>query len=117
MAFCVARGGKLYTGVIRETRHRDKGDLHPVDESKVMNHGFTINSYWGPRAETPARIAARCRNLLERLAAISPIFTGWTYVGRKNPPPIRRYEGPDALDEYFRDQYRTIALGELSETE
>ncbi len=79
-----------------------------------MKHGFHINSYWGRRPETPAQIAARCRDLLERLATISPIFTGWTYVGWKDPPRDQRYEGPEALDEYYRDRTETFVLGQPS---
>jgi hypothetical protein len=79
-----------------------------------VKHGFHINSYWGRRPETPAQIAARCRDLLEKLAAISPIFTGWTYVGWKDPPPNHRYQGPRALDEYYRDRTQTFILGHPS---
>ena len=82
-----------------------------------MQFGYGLNSYWGPRAETPQEIAGRCRTLLDRLAAISPIFTNWTYVVRKNPPPQQRYEGPQALAEYYNHRYQAGVLDPLTRDE
>ncbi len=48
-----------------------------------MTGGYRVNSYWGPRAEAPQKIAARCEALFDRLNAISPELSRWTYVGRK----------------------------------
>jgi hypothetical protein len=43
--------------------------------------GYDIQSYWGPRRETPAQIAVRFRRLLDTLAAIDPLFDGWKFFG------------------------------------
>lgn len=82
-----------------------------------MTDGYTVNSYWGPRKDTPARLAERSRALLDRLGAISPDFSDWTYVGQKNPPPGRDYAGPDALEAYYRDKTHTVRIDRTLKTD
>ena len=80
-----------------------------------LKRGFVINSYWGPRPETPVEIAARCQTLLNRLAAISPKFSGWNFVGRKPPPQGRQQGRMDTpAERYWRGSY-TIAADDLSD--
>ena len=40
---------------------------------------FNIQSYWGPRGETPEAIANRYIRMVEALARIDPVFTPWWY--------------------------------------
>ena len=79
-----------------------------------MNTSFTVNSYWGPRREGPGQIAARCRALLKSLGRISPDFVDWNFVGRVPSPINRPYDGPAAIAEFLRDQYRTVAFANMS---
>jgi hypothetical protein len=80
-----------------------------------LKNGFVINSYWGPRPETPAEIAARCQTLLNRLAAISPKFSGWNFVGRKPPPQCRQKGQMDSLAERYLGGSYTIAADHFSD--
>src|SRR5258708_31104584 len=73
-----------------------------------LKSGFLISSYWGPRPETPAQIAVRCQILLDRLAAISPKFLGWTFIGRKQHPGPQSGQAGSLLERYTRGSY-TIA--------
>jgi hypothetical protein len=79
-----------------------------------MTGEIIINSYWGPRPERPAELAGRCRQLLDRLASISPHFSNWSFVGRAPSSVAGQYKGPDGVADFFRDQYRTVALEYLS---
>jgi hypothetical protein len=38
---------------------------------------YDINSYWGPRRETPQTCAARLSRMLDALSAIDPVFGNW----------------------------------------
>jgi hypothetical protein len=78
-----------------------------------MTAQMTINSYWGPRPERPAELAGRCRQLLGTLASISPSFSNWSFVGRAPSSVTGQYKGPDGVANFFRDQYRTVALQDL----
>ena len=42
---------------------------------------YNIQSYWGPREETPESIANRYIRTVEALARIDPVFTPWWYGG------------------------------------
>lgn len=75
----------------------------------------TINSYWGPRSEQPAQIAGRCRQLLNRLATISPSFANWSFVSRVPSSVIGDYDGPNGVAKFFREQYQTVTLRDLGE--
>lgn len=80
-----------------------------------LKNGFFISSYWGPRPETPVEIAARCQTLLNRLAAISPKFSGWNFVGRKPRPQGGQQGRMDTpAERYLRGSY-TIAADHLSD--
>jgi hypothetical protein len=82
-----------------------------------LKDGLTITAYWGPRPETPVQIAARCQILLDCLAAISPVFSGWTYVGRRTQA-VRPQNGvQDTPEERYRDSYHTVALDRPSEAD
>jgi hypothetical protein len=76
-----------------------------------LKNGFIITAYWGPRPEAPGQIAARCQVLLDRLAAISPKFSSWTFIGR-NRPPQSNPQGTSG-GRYRRGSY-TVAADHLS---
>lgn len=42
---------------------------------------FYIQSFWGPRGETPEAIANRYIRMVEALVRIDPVFTPWLYWG------------------------------------
>jgi hypothetical protein len=78
-----------------------------------LKSGFLISSYWGPRPEAPAQIAARCRIMLGRLAAVSPKFSGWTFIGRTQHPGRQSGRAASPLERYARRSY-TIAADHLT---
>jgi len=41
---------------------------------------FATQAFWGPRRETPAALAARLINMLDRLKAVDPVFDGWLWT-------------------------------------
>jgi hypothetical protein len=47
--------------------------------------GYSINTWWGPRQETPKAIATRFLSLVDRLATIDPVFDNWIYGLDKEP--------------------------------
>ncbi len=53
-----------------------------------MTSGFDINSYWGPRRQSPAEIASILRTMLDTLAAIDSLFSNWTFVGETRAVPL-----------------------------
>ena len=46
---------------------------------RIRNY-FATQTFWGPRRETPAALAARFLNLLDRLKAVDPVFDGWLWT-------------------------------------
>jgi hypothetical protein len=46
---------------------------------RIRNY-FAADAIWGPRRETPAALAARFINLLDRLKAVDPVFDGWLWT-------------------------------------
>jgi hypothetical protein len=48
-----------------------------------MSAGYRIITYWGPRQETPAELAPRMLRMLEGLAQIDPLLSGWQWFGNK----------------------------------
>jgi len=46
---------------------------------RIRNY-FATQAIWGPRRETPAALAARFVNLLDRLKAVDPVFGGWLWT-------------------------------------
>ena len=49
---------------------------------------YNIQSYWGPRGETPEVIAARYIKMVESFEKIDPVFTPWFFLGAKDLMPF-----------------------------
>jgi hypothetical protein len=43
--------------------------------------GYVIQSYWGPRRETPAQLGSRYWRMLQTVSEVNPAFTGWKFIG------------------------------------
>jgi hypothetical protein len=43
--------------------------------------GYAIQSYWGPRRETPEQMGRRFWKMLKTLSAVNPAFSGWKFIG------------------------------------
>ena len=54
-----------------------------------MSNAYRIITYWGPRRETPAELAPRMLRMLEGLAQIDPLLSGWQWFGGKKLVPER----------------------------
>ena len=50
---------------------------------EIKNY-FAADSFWGPRRETPAALAARFVDLLDRLKAVDPVFDGWLWTDKND---------------------------------
>ena len=50
---------------------------------EIKNY-FEADSFWGPRRETPAALAARFVDLLDRLKAVDPVFDGWLWTDKND---------------------------------
>ena len=63
---------------------------------------FNINSFWGPREETPEAIANRYVRMVEALVRIDPVFTPWFFVGARKTLPFdqARARLPALIAEY-----------------
>jgi immunity protein 52 of polymorphic toxin system len=46
-----------------------------------MSDAYQIIAYWGPRLETPAGLAPRMLRMLDGLAQIDPLLSGWQWFG------------------------------------
>jgi hypothetical protein len=46
-----------------------------------MSHAYRIITYWGARRETPAQLAPRMLQMLQGLAQIDPLLSGWQWFG------------------------------------
>jgi len=57
-----------------------------------MSDAYRVLAYWGPRLETPADLAPHMLRMLEGLAQIDPLLSGWQWFGGKKLVPERELD-------------------------
>src|SRR5580698_947814 len=72
--------------------------------SRAMSEfvGYVIQSYWGPRRETPAQLGERFWKMLQTLGDVNPAFSGWKFAGLSKFRPLPPGPG-DALTRLIAD--------------
>jgi hypothetical protein len=80
--------------------------MREVITTKV--NGYFITACWGPRAETPDRLAARFFQMIDRLKSIDPALDQWTYDRKSDLRANRGDFAAHIASKIERDDYGGI---------